>query len=309
MKVLITGGAGFIGHHLAIYLNNLGYDVVCVDNLLRSSKEAINALRGMGIKLIVTDVVDYRSLGKVFNDLRPDAIVHTAALVSVTESFIIPDDYIRCNVIGTLNTIRLSCELGIDRFIYISSAAVYGDPIKLPITEDHPLNPISPYGLSKLVGEEVVRLYSRIYGVKYIVLRLFNVYGPRQPLDEYSGVIRKFIDRISRGLPPIIYGDGTQSRDFIHVTDVCRAIELSLSTKAFNDVYNVGSGRPISINELAELIISISGLKIKPLYEAPRAGDIRHSYADISKISSRLGFKPSITIEEGIKELITAYKA
>jgi len=308
LKVLITGGAGFIGHHLAIYLKNLGYDVTCVDNLLRSSKEAINALRDEGINLLVADVTDYHSLSNALKDSRPDVIVHAAALISVTESFIIPDEYIKCNAIGTLNAARLGCELGIDRFIYISSAAVYGNPIKLPIAEDHPLNPISPYGLSKLMGEEVVKLYSRICGVKYVILRLFNVYGLRQPLNEYSGVVRKFVERVSMGLSPIIYGDGSQSRDFIHVTDVCRAVELSLSTKAFNDVYNVGSGRPISINELAELIISASGLNLKPIYEAPRAGDIKHSYADISKICNRLGFKPSVTIEEGIKELITAHQ-
>ena len=304
MKVLITGGAGFIGHHLALYLSSLGYDVLCVDNLSRSSPEVINTLRRYGINLIVVDVLDINSLDVIMSRFKPEVVIHTAALVSVEESVKKPEEYFRCNVLGTLNTVRISTNYGVSRFIYLSSAAVYGDPIKLPVSEEHPLNPKSPYGLSKLLGEEVVKLYYRMYGLEYVILRLFNVYGPRQFLNPYSGVITKFIDRVSKGLPPVIYGDGTQTRDFIHVLDVCRVIQLCVSTEKVNEVYNVGSGKPLSINELADLVVRVSGLDLRPTYESSRPGDIRHSYADISKAVKYLGFKPSVSIEEGIKELL-----
>ncbi len=304
MKVLITGGAGFIGHHLALYLSSLGYEVLCVDNLSRSSPEVINTLRRYGINLIVVDVLDINSLDVIMSRFKPEVVIHTAALVSVEESVKKPEEYFRCNVLGTLNTVRISTNYGVSRFIYLSSAAVYGDPIKLPVSEEHPLNPKSPYGLSKLLGEEVVKLYYRMYGLEYVILRLFNVYGPRQFLNPYSGVITKFIDRVSKGLPPVIYGDGTQTRDFIHVLDVCRVIQLCVSTEKVNEVYNVGSGKPLSINELADLVVRVSGLDLRPTYESSRPGDIRHSYADISKAVKYLGFKPSVSIEEGIKELL-----
>jgi len=304
LKVLITGGAGFIGHHLALYLSSLGYEVLCVDNLSRSSPEVINTLRRYGINLIVVDVLDINSLDVIMSRFKPEVVIHTAALVSVEESVKKPEEYFRCNVLGTLNTVRISTNYGVSRFIYLSSAAVYGDPIKLPVSEEHPLNPKSPYGLSKLLGEEVVKLYYRMYGLEYVILRLFNVYGPRQFLNPYSGVITKFIDRVSKGLPPVIYGDGTQTRDFIHVLDVCRVIQLCVSTEKVNEVYNVGSGKPLSINELADLVVRVSGLDLRPTYESSRPGDIRHSYADISKAVKYLGFKPSVSIEEGIKELL-----
>jgi len=143
-----------------------------------------------------------------------------------------------------------------------------------------------------------------MYGLEYVILRLFNVYGPRQSLNPYSGVIIKFIDRVCKGLPPVIYGDGTQTRDFIHVLDVCRATQLSISTEYVNEVYNIGSGKPLSINELANLIIRISKLELRPTYEPSRPSDIRHSYADISKAVKYLGFKPLVSIEEGIEELL-----
>jgi UDP-glucose 4-epimerase len=185
LKVLITGGAGFIGHHLALHLSSLGYEVLCLDNLSRSSPEVVKTLRSSNIDLIVADVLDINSLELIMSRFKPEVVIHTAALVSVEESVRKPEDYFRCNVLGTLNTARVSTNYGVSRFIYLSSAAVYGDPIKLPVSEEHPLNPKSPYGLSKLIGEEVVKLYHRMYGLEYVILRLFNVYGPRQSLNPY----------------------------------------------------------------------------------------------------------------------------
>lgn len=304
MRVLITGGAGFIGHHIAIYLKHLGYDVICLDNLSRSSDDALRALRSENVKLVVSDITNYKQLSDVVSSAEPDIIIHAAALISVEESMERPEEYINNNAVGTLNVARSAVKHRISKLIYISSAAVYGDPIKLPIDEEHPTNPKSPYGLSKLFGEEVVKLYCRLHDLNFTILRLFNVYGPRQHLSQYSGVILKFIHNVRKNLPLTIYGSGEQSRDFIHVVDVCRAVELSMLSKHVNEVYNIGSGKSVSINELANLIISISGCNVDIIYGPPRPGDIIHSYADISKATTYLGFKPSITIEEGLKELL-----
>ncbi|MEM2157915.1 MAG: SDR family NAD(P)-dependent oxidoreductase [Sulfolobales archaeon] len=304
MRVLITGGAGFIGHHLAVYLNSLGYEVICIDNLTRSTNDAVKALQDNNIKLVISDVTDLNSLRDSMGSIRPDAVVHAAALISVEESLEKPEEYFKNNVMGTLNVVRVVKDFGVRRVIYLSSAAVYGDPIELPIKEEHPTNPKSPYGLSKLFGEGIVKLFSQLYGYGFIILRLFNVYGPGQKLTHYSGVIIKFIDMVKKDLPLTIFGSGEQSRDFIHVRDVCKAVELSLTTKYVNEVYNVGSGVPLSINELANLVQSVRGSKVGVVYMPPRVGDILHSYADISKITKLLGFKPSVSIIDGIKEFL-----
>ena len=304
MKVVITGGAGFIGHHLATFLKDRGYEVTCIDNLYRASEDALRILKDAGISLISVDICDYRRLYKAIKELNPDAVVHSAALISVDESFKRPDIYLRCNTLGTLYVAKACLECKVSRLIYISTAAVYGDPVKLPIAEDHPLNPKSPYGLSKLFGEEVVKFYSRAYGLNYVVLRLFNVYGPRQPLSEYAGVITKFIERVNAGLPPIIYGDGTQVRDFIHVKDVCRAIEKSLTTQHVNEVYNVGSGDPVSINDLAKLVLKLKRMNMECLYAPPRPGDIRASYASIDRARALLRWRPRVDLEDGIRRTV-----
>ncbi len=304
MRVLITGGAGFIGHHLALHLKRLGYEVLCVDNLSRSSEEALRALSSEDVGLAVLDVTDYNSLKEVMSSAKPDVVVHAAALTSVEESVKIPAEYFNSNVIGTLCVGRSVGECGVPRLIYLSSAAVYGDPLRLPIDENHPTSPKSPYGLSKLFGEEVVKLYSKLYSFNFVILRLFNVYGPRQRPSQYSGVILRFTCNAREGRPLVIYGSGEQTRDFIHVADVCKAVELSMLTTYVNEVYNVGSGKQVSVRELANLVSTALGRGVSVVYEPPRPGDIMHSYADISKASSYLGFKPSISIEEGIRELL-----
>lgn len=187
--------------------------------------------------------------------------------------------------------------------VFLSSAAVYGDPVTLPVSEDHPLNPLSPYGLSKVFSEKVVEFFGR-HGLRYTILRLFNVYGPSRRGSSYAGVIARFIDRVRQGLPPVVYGDGEQTRDFIHVLDVARFIELVVEKRLWGEVFNVATGKPTRIADLAKLIIELFNLGIEPLYSPPRAGDIRHSYADISKAVKLLGFNPSIELEEGLKQLI-----
>ncbi len=300
VRVLVTGGAGFIGHNLALYLADRGYDVVVYDSLERASNLGVIKVKEKGIPVIVGDV---RDEGKLKSSLRDvDVVVHAAAYVDVEESFRKPLMYFNNNVLGTFSTVKCSVESNVEFVVYLSSAAVYGEPKYLPIDEKHPLEPISPYGLSKLMGEYVLNFYSRVYGLKYAILRIFNVYGPGQT-GSYAGVVSKFIKRVKKGLSPIIYGDGFQTRDFIYVDDVSEAIRLVIE-KRVCDVFNVASGKEISINRLAEIILKISRLEIKPIYEAVRPGDIRRSVADISKIVKVLGFKPKISLESGLKKLL-----
>lgn len=299
MRVLITGGCGFIGHNTAIYLKSYGYDVIVFDNLRRASSFAIERLEVYGIPIVRGDVLNSRSLLDVLGGV--DVVVHAAAYISAFESMRRPLLYFRNNVLGTVNVAYASLLRGV-KLVYVSSAAVYGDQAVLPISEGNPPNPISVYGLTKLLGEEVVRYYSR-YGLKYVILRLFNVYGPGQS-SEYAGVIKRFIDRTRMGKAPVIYGDGLQTRDFIHVRDVAEAVRLSIEKNNENEIINIASGKPITIRELAYTIIKYVNPNIKPIYRKQRPGDIRHSYADITKARKLLGFNPRISLEQGIRELI-----
>ncbi len=307
MKVLITGGAGFIGHHVVKQLIDSGHDVMIIDNLSRSLRENIEFIKELGVLLKPIDVRDLNSLSDAFKEFRPEAVVHAAALIDVEESVKHPGLYAEVNVTGSANVGKASCGVGASRIIYLSSAAVYGEPKYLPIDENHPTEPLSPYGASKLGGELLIKSLSRsLKKTNYVVLRLFNVYGPGQSPDSpYSGVITKFISRVKSGQPPIIYGDGEQVRDFIHVKDVAKAVEKALTTELLNETYNIGSGKPTTINELANAILKISGKEeLKPRHEAPRPGDIRLSYADISKALNQLKWRPETSLEKGIKELI-----
>ncbi|MEM0011146.1 MAG: NAD-dependent epimerase/dehydratase family protein [Candidatus Bathyarchaeia archaeon] len=302
MKVLITGGAGFIGHNAAIFLKSVGFEVTAFDNLKRSAESAINRLHVSGVPIVKGEVLNAVTLKKALKGV--DVVVHAAAYVSIRESMRKPALYFRNNVEGTTNVAKACLDNGVKLMIYLSSAAVYGEPASLPVSETHLTNPTSPYGLSKLMGEEVVRFYSK-YGLKYVILRLFNVYGFGQS-KAYAGVITRFIERAVKGLPPIIYGDGNQTRDFIHVNDVSEAIKRAIENNVVNETLNIGSGVPTKIRDLAELVMKITKLNRKPIYRGPRIGDIKHIYASISKAESLMGFKPRINLNEGLKELIEA---
>ncbi len=204
-----------------------------------------------------------------------------------------------------------SLKLNLKRFVYLSSCAVYGDPVYLPIDEEHPTRPLSPYGVSKLTAEHYCRVFYKIYGVQTVCLRLFNVYGPRQSSGPYSGVITKFTDRLKRGESPIIYGDGEQTRDFIFTDDVVDACLHAISCKnCVGEAINVGSGMETSINKLARTISSLFGMrKIKPVYTKPRIGEVRRSCADISKAKKLLGLKPKVSLEEGLRKLVAEVRA
>ncbi len=295
MDVLITGASGQIGsyvfEHLIEKFNIIGVDIKPFENEFDE-------------RLVICDLREGRRVNDLLREFKPNVVIHLAAQVSVDRSWKDPVYDAENNIISTINLLLSSTKFGVEKFVYFSSAAVYGDPKYIPIDEEHPLEPISPYGISKLVGEFYCRLYSSKMNI--IVLRPFNVFSERMNLnDPYSGVIAKFVWRVKRGLPPIIYGDGRQTRDFVHVKDVISFLDIVLSLE--NDdakfhVYNVGTGKETSILELAKIVISISGIDVEPIFERPRKGDIRRSCADVSK-ARRLGFEPKTDLREDIKRL------
>ena len=301
MKVLITGGAGFIGHNLAIHLLNRGWDVIVYDNLERSSKLAIEKIKSAGIPLVSQESKLKTTLCEV------DVIVHAAAYISVEESIAYPEKYLINNSVNTYTLCKYISDLSSNpHLVYISTAAVYGKPQQKFVTEDHPVEPLSPYGLSKLLGEYEVDYFIKIHNLSATILRLFNVYGSGQT-GTYAGVITKFVERVQKNQPPLIYGDGKQTRDFIHVEDVCEAIRCAI-TKKINGTFNVSSGKETSVQELAKMIMKLKDLEVEPIYVAPKQGDIIHSVGDPSKIKNALGFETHIDLIEGLRRLLLEEK-
>jgi UDP-glucose 4-epimerase len=299
-KVLVTGGAGFIGSHVVERLVKLGYSVIVLDNLSSGSLSNLSTVV-KEIKFINGDVRRDEDVNAAVDGV--DAVIHLASLVSVAESFERPLLYHDVNASGTLKLLDICARYGVKRFIYASSCAVYGDTLMLPINEERAINPLSPYAASKVAGEAYCKAFSS--KVSICILRLFNVYGPRQRDGEYAGVISRFISRVRNNLPPIIYGDGLQSRDFIHVYDVAEFFVRAVNTYDASGIFNIGFGKRISVNELAEMIIKQADkIHIKPMYTDARAGEVRHSEADASRAFKVFNYKPRITLDEGIRELL-----
>jgi UDP-glucose 4-epimerase len=303
-KVLVTGGAGFIGSHVVDQLVTEGYSVRVLDNLSTGKLGNIQKHLDSGkIEFVQGDLRDASTVTKSLDDIN--VVIHMAALVSVPLSLENPDLTYDINLLGTLNMLRSSITHHIDRFVFISSCAVCGDPTALPVTENAPTNPISPYAESKLIGERYCLGFNEKHLLSSVVLRFFNVYGPRQGMNDYSGVITRFIDRCEQKLPLTIYGDGSQTRDFVNVKDVAGAVSAATRiSKAEGEVFNIGSGTPISISELAKTVIELSGADLAISYEKPRFGDIKDSYADISKAKKLLGYTPKISLKDGLKSLL-----
>ncbi len=302
-KILVTGGAGFIGSWTVELLVREGYRVVVLDNFSTGSPGNLARVLDR-IKVVKGDIRNHVLLDEIIKRYEIDSIIHLAALVSVEEATRNPGEAVRINVNGTHNVLETARKHDLERIVYASSAAVYGDPKYLPIDEDHPLNPKNVYGATKLGGEALVNAYHDNYGLSTISLRYFNVYGPRMKPGPYAGVIIKFIQRIKEGKPPIIYGDGTQTRDFIYVEDVARANIVALKTRATGS-YNIGTGKETSINQLARLIVELMGRPdLKPIHTKPRPGDIKHSVAKTEKARKQLQWKPLVDLWKGIAETI-----
>jgi nucleoside-diphosphate-sugar epimerase len=301
---LVTGGAGFIGGHLVDRLVKEGYFVRIIDNLSSGNLNNIQRYLSWGkVDFVKGDIRDASFVRKSLDDI--DVVVHLAALTSVPLSVKNPDLAFDINLSGTLNLIRSSIEEKVDRFVFASSCAVCGDPKFLPVNEEAQTNPISPYAESKLLAERYCLGFSARQLLSTVVLRFFNVYGPRQGMNDYSGVITRFIEFIKRGLPLVIYGDGSQTRDFVNVKDVVEAVLTSMkSSKAVGEVFNIGSGNYTSINELAETILKLTGANLQIHHEKSRAGDIKDSYADISKAEKFLNYEPMVPLSDGLRVLL-----
>jgi UDP-glucose 4-epimerase len=304
-RVLVTGGAGFIGSHLVDELVRHGFLVSVLDNLSTGKASNLNGAVETGkVNLVKGDI---RNKGDIKDAMRGvDAVFHLAAISSVPFSEENPKVVREVNVGGTSNLLEACLSRDVSRFIYVSSCAVYGNPEYLPVDEKHPLHPISVYAKSKLEAEKVCMEFHKVYRLKTTIMRPFNVYGPRQRKDQYAGVIALFIERLLEKKPPLIFGDGLQTRDFIHVSDVIKALVLALERDvSVGQVFNVASGVPTSINDLARLAIELSGVEsFEPAYVEERKGDIRDIYADISNVSSFLGLKPQVSLGDGFSRLL-----
>lgn len=298
VKVLITGAVGQLGSYLIDELA-CDHEVKGID-LREPEIEAHSDL---------VSIIDIRDKESVLKECEwADVVVHAAAQVSVEKSIEDPLIDADINIMGTLNLLKSAFIAGVELFVYVSSAAVYGDPKYLPVDEAHPTCPKSPYGISKLTGEEYVKAFGDCYNLDYFIIRPFNFYSPRaDPKSPYSGVITKFARRIKAGQPIIIEGDGEQTRDFIHALDVAYMIRLAINSPVRNLVLNCGSGKGVSINELADIFTSICG-DIEVVRTEPREGDIKHSVADITLARDFLGFRPRISLEDGLRALLECKK-
>ncbi len=289
MRVLVTGGAGFLGSHLCRKLKALGHEVVVLDNLSTGKEENVPD----EVELVVGDTRNPKDVLRASHDV--DAVFHLAAKVSVPESFQKPGEYFDVNVTGTVNVLEANKGKPI---VFVSSAAVYGTPQQVPTPESHPLNPENPYGLTKILGEKACEYYRRYS--KIAIARPFNIYGPGQdPGNPYSGVITKFITLAREGKPLKIYGDGNQTRDFVYVEDVADALAKMLGR---NHTFNIGTGKETSINQLAETIKSVLGSASPVIHVDPVPGDVPRSAADTT-LSLQLGWRPKTCLEEGLKRL------
>ena len=296
MKFVITGGAGFIGSHIAKYLVDKNHDVTVVDNLSRGRLENLSKIKEQ-IEFKKIDILDFDSLKEVI--FNSDGIFHQAALTSVPESFTQKEKYHNVNVKGTENIFKLAKEFG-KKVVYASSSSIYGNTTTIPIQENFEKNPINPYGITKLDDEKLAKKYHDL-GVSIIGLRYFNVYGIGQT-NDYAGVITKFIDQIDLNESPTIFGDGTHTRDFISVEDIAKANLLSMESKTEFSFLNIGTGISTSIKTLAEMMIDLSGKKLEINYDDLPLGDVKESLADISLAKRLINWNYDTSLKNGLKK-------
>jgi UDP-glucose 4-epimerase len=307
MNYVVTGGAGFIGSHIAEHLIHHGHDATVLDNLFSGKKDNIrHLLDHPNFRFVEGSITSIDLLNDAFQNA--DGIFHQAAIPSVPRSIQDPVATNNANVNGTLNVLLAARDCGVRKVAYASSSSVYGDTPTLPKVESMTPNPKSPYAVSKLAGEYYCRVFSEVYGIKTVALRYFNVFGPRQdPESQYAAVIPQFITRTLAGQPPIIYGDGTQTRDFTYVKDVVQANVKAIESNA-EGVFNVAYNQRISLLSLVDIIAEETGMKVNPVFELPRPGDIHDSQADISAAQKAFGYTPDYMVRSGLKETIAWYR-
>jgi UDP-glucose 4-epimerase len=322
-NVMVTGGAGFIGVQLLKkLLSNKLNKIIVIDNLSNMNKrfnDILNSESNNKFSFYKADIRNKQEILDIMKDGQIDTCIHLAAIVSVLDSIVNPDYTIDVNINGTFNVLDACSRSGVKNFIFSSSCAVYGESNKLPLSENDPLTPLSPYGASKAAGEALVSSYGRMKKIENAIsLRFFNVYGENQN-PQYAGVITKFIERLSKGLAPNIFGDGEQTRDFIQVGDVVDAIISASSFKHDIDqdaarnwrssytTFNVGTGHPTSINRLADKLIKIFGLNLKPIFIKMVAGEMKHCYANTEKSRKSLNFVAKENFESNLPQLVDSY--
>jgi len=310
MKILITGGAGFIGSHLCEKYVEAGHNVLCLDNFMNGTIRNIRSLiHKRNFKLINGDIRDFDLLEKVMPEV--DVIFHLAAQIHVDRSVVEPKITYEINVLGTQNVLEVARMYDVKKVINASTSEVYGSAQYAPIDEKHPLEAPHPYGASKIAADRMCYSYIQTYGMDIVIMRLFNVFGPRQKDIGYGGVISIFTRRVLNNMPPIIYGDGSQTRDYTYIADAVKAYDLALNyTKQINEPINFGTGVEVSILDLANMIINLSNKNnsLKPIHVEPRIGEVKRLIADATKAKKILGWSASYDFKKGLKEFFEWYK-
>ena len=307
MRYLVTGGAGFIGSNIVDELVRRGHQVTVLDDLSTGKETNLSHVRGK-IDFREGSVVDLAALRPVCDNT--DCVIHLAARTSVPKSVLDPVESNRVNIDGTLNVLVAARDAKVRRFVFAASSSAYGETPALPKVETMRPEPISPYGVTKYVGELYAQVFGKVYALENVSLRYFNVFGPRQdPSSQYSGVLSRFMLAVLKGEPPVVYGDGEQSRDFTYIDNVVdQTLRACEAPGASGKVFNGGTGARITLNEVLRLLQEITGRKIQAKYDPPRTGDIRDSQADISLARGVLGYEPRVDFEEGLRRTWDWYK-
>lgn len=295
MRYLITGGAGFIGSNIAKAGVELGHEITVLDNL---STGYLENLEGLGVNFVNGDVRDGELLKELTNGL--DGVFHLAASVGNLKSIEFPFQDMEINYGGTLNVLEAVRHNKVPVLVYSSTGAGYGEPVRIPVDEDHPFQPDSPYGVSKIAAEKVALAYSKIYGFRAVCLRYFNAYGVNQRFDAYGNVIPIFATRLLNGDPLTVFGDGLQTRDFVNATDIARANWMAATDANLAGFFNVATGEQTTLNELIDTLKAVSGLEPTVVYKPFRVGEVKHSVADIAKFKAATGYQPSVSLKVGL---------
>jgi nucleoside-diphosphate-sugar epimerase len=305
-KFVVTGGAGFIGSHLSEELVRRGERVRVVDSLITGKRSNLAHLNG--VELVEGDLADLAVAKRAL--AGADYVLHQAAIPSVPRSVQDPIASNRANIDATLNVLVAARDAGVKRVVYAGSSSAYGDTPTLPKREEMPTNPLSPYALQKLVGEQYLKLFTDLYGLETVTIRYFNVFGPRQdPSSPYSGVISLFATAVLEGRRPTIVGDGEQTRDFTYVANVVDGVLRACTADQANGlVINVATGGRISINRLCQAMAEMAGVRVEPEHVPPRPGDVRDSQADITRAREILGYEPVVSLEEGLRRTLDWYR-
>ena len=309
MRYLITGGAGFIGSHLVEHLVAAGDDVTVLDDLSSGRRANLAPVR-REIRFLRGSVTDLNSCRRAVKGV--DCVLHHAAVTSVQRSVDEPLVTHQVNATGTLNVLLAARDKGVRRVVYAGSTSAYGNPATLPNSEEHVTRPLSPYAASKLAGEEYCVAFHATYGLETVVLRYYNIFGARQdPNSQYAAVVPRFITTALAGERPTIFGDGKQTRDFVYIANVVHANLLAARAPAdvAGQVFNIGCGKGVSVNQLWERIRTLAGISLAPQYAQGRAGEVRDSVAGLAKARRLLGYEPIIDFEEGLRQTVAFYRA